>query len=334
MQHFINNILNLPVHPIQSFHLNNFWTLVVGLLWLYLIAIVACATVIVSMTVLRHIPLFIARLARRLSHSNDIPSNVFLELTFPADTTKSAYATEQLHVMLRGQVRYRGLLDKLAGYKLPYSLELVGTNDDGIRYILVVPSEQVEYISHNLLSFMPGLKIRQVQDYMKSVQHTKVGVVELKLGAEFAYPLKDHKALEEHDPIAYLAGHMTKLESNDLVAIQVVATPVLRSTHYRVSQRARRIRTVIARGDMLTPELNKKLFGMPRIVWICLLLPVWIAITALKILLAMIALFSDSRRTDIQAIGNFVEVLPLRFDCKDTIPQAYVGAPHSYLYGL
>lgn len=299
MQRFINNILNVPVHPIQSFHLDNFWTILVVLLWLYLIAIVACAVVIVSMTALRHIPLFVARLAGRLSHSESTPLNVFLELVFPADSTKSAYATEQLHVLLRGQVRYRGLLDKLAGHKQPYSLELVGTHNDGIRYILVVPGEQVEYICHNLLSFMPGLKIKQVKDYMESVKQTKVGVVELKLGAEFALPLKDHKALEEHDPIAYLAGHMTKLESDEFVAIQVVATPVLRSTHFRVTQRAGRIRAVIARGDMLSPELKKKLFGMPRIVWVCLLLSVWIAITALKILLAMIALFSDSRRTDI-----------------------------------
>jgi hypothetical protein len=37
--------------------------------------------------------------------------HTFLELTFPADTTKSAYATEQLHILLRTLVTYNGLWD-------------------------------------------------------------------------------------------------------------------------------------------------------------------------------------------------------------------------------
>ncbi len=304
--HFLNSLINIPTHFILNAHLNNFWTLIVGLGWLYLIAVSACAIVIVGMTLLRRLPLFVARIAGRLSRNTAVVSDAFLELAFPADTTKSAYATEQLHLLLRGQVRYRSYLDKLAGYRQPYSLELVGTKDDGIRYVLVIPSEQVEYISHNLLSFMPGLKIRQVQDYMKSLApHTMIGIVELKLGAEFAYPLRDHKALEEHDPIAFFAGHMTKLLSNELAAIQVVVTPVTRSTHFRVTQRARRIRAVIGRGEMLTPELNKKLFGMPRIVWICLLLPLWIVGTLLKIAVAMVALFADHRRSDIPFFDSY-----------------------------
>jgi hypothetical protein len=221
-----------------------------------------------------------------------MPPDTFLELAFPADTSKSAYATEQLHILLRSQVRYRSFLAKLAGYKQCYSLELVSSKNEGIRYILVIPSDDVEHISSSLLSFMPGLKIRQVSDYLQSLEANQFSITEVKLAADFVLPLKSHAALDEHDPAAFLTGHMTKLLDREVIAVQMVTTPVLRSTHLRVLQRVRKVCTVIGRGESLSRELNRRL---PREILVCLLLPLWLASIVLKLLWSIIALFFGAR---------------------------------------
>jgi hypothetical protein len=67
-------------------------------------------------------------------------ANVFLELIFPVDTTKSAYATEQLHILLRHHTGSPNKWHRRAAYKQLHALELYSTNDTGIRYIIVVPA--------------------------------------------------------------------------------------------------------------------------------------------------------------------------------------------------
>ncbi|MEO6761570.1 MAG: DUF87 domain-containing protein [Candidatus Saccharimonadales bacterium] len=305
MQHFINNLLNLPVDSIESYHLNSFWTLVVGLVWLYLVAVVVLLICLFGLIIIRGIPQLIAAVCQKLDSDKQLPPLVFLELVFPSDMSKSAYATEQLYVLLRGQGKPSNLLSKLAGSKKLYSQELVSTMNDGIRYIMAVPTGEAEIVRHNLLSFLPGLKIHQVHDYMKSVTGSRIDIIELKLSEDFCLPLKDHTALEEHDPMAFITGHMTSLGPTELIAVQQVITPVRRSTHRRVLHRARQVRGVIARGEMLTPELGHNRYGIPRLAWICLLLPVWLAIQTLKIALAMIAAFvADSHSKGVPSFGS------------------------------
>lgn len=53
--------------------------------------------------------------------------SVLLELTFPSDTTKSAYATEQLYRLVHTVGRQLSLQDKLAKNKKLYALELIAT---------------------------------------------------------------------------------------------------------------------------------------------------------------------------------------------------------------
>jgi hypothetical protein len=301
--HFINFILNFPVQPVDNAHLGDFWTLLVLLGWLYLVVVAGLLICLFGITIVRTLPLLVAGLVRRLNHRPQ-PPQVFLELAFPSDMSKSAYATEQLHVLLKGRPRNRSYLDTLAGHKKQYSLELVGTNDEGIRYVLVVPGDDVERIRHSLLSFLPAMKIREVPDYLTGLKARHIGVTDLKLAAEFTLPLKDHKALEEHDPFTYFAGHMTKLGRNELVAVQLVVAPVRPSTHMRVLWRARRMRNVIGSGKILGPELWSARFGVPRSVWICLLLPAWVAFGLLRLALAMVTAFVNPHSLDSPVTGN------------------------------
>ena len=103
-------------------------------------------------TFFQNIPSLFSLLLRKCGVGEKEVPQTFLELTFPADTTKSAFATEQLHILLRGLVKYYGFWDRRAARKKPYSLELAGTNDDGIRYILMIKEREQETVEHNLLT--------------------------------------------------------------------------------------------------------------------------------------------------------------------------------------
>lgn len=89
---------------------------------------------------------FFSFILRRFGVGENEPTYSFLQLTFPADTTKSAYATEQLHILMRSMVKYYSFWDKLAARKQPYSLEIVATRDNGIRYIVRIPKRELETV--------------------------------------------------------------------------------------------------------------------------------------------------------------------------------------------
>ncbi|MGH7157460.1 MAG: type IV secretory system conjugative DNA transfer family protein [Candidatus Saccharimonadales bacterium] len=274
MHDLIDTLINGPARYTVEHHFGPLLTIVfiLGILFAEVVALYALGFVLV--TAIQNIPAGFRALLRRLGMGEkDIP-HTFLELTFPADTSKSAFATEQLHILLRGTVKYYGFWDHLAARKKPYSLELVGTRDDGIRYILMIPAREAEAVRHNLLSFLPRIKIKQIDDYMSSVSGT-VGTVELKLAADFVLPLKDHKALEEHDPIAYPTGHMTKLAKDELIAYQIVATPIFNSTHHRVVRKINDMVGRISLGKEVSSKLEVQRTPLGYLGWMLWFPPVW-----------------------------------------------------------
>ncbi len=165
-------------------------------------------------------------------------SLVFLELTFPSMTSKTAYATEKLFSLLHSLASQQRFVHRLLGYKKQYSLEIVASREQGIRYILAVDSVDAPIIRKNLLSYLPGLKIKDISDHLpadlcakKKDRSRNFKVVELKQASDFVLPLQAHKTLNEHDPIAYLTGNMTKLNADELIVFQAVVTPLKKYSH-------------------------------------------------------------------------------------------------------
>ena len=199
---------------------------------------------------------------------------VFLELTFPSMTSKSAYATEQLFTLLHNLAGQKKFHHKLLGHKKQYSLEIVATREEGIRYILAISATDAPIIHKSLLSYLPWLKMKEIKDYLpadlrgkKKSKDGKSGVIELKLASDFALPLQKHKTLEEHDPIAYLTGNMTKLNSDELIAFQAVVTPLSKYSHGStlkhigsIQQRIYANRSLV---DKLFPNHLEKLMAIP-----------------------------------------------------------------------
>jgi len=137
--------------------------------------------------------------------------------------------------------------------------------------------------SSQVLSFLPGLKIKPVDDYLKSIKNVSVGVIELKLGSDFVLPLQDHKILAEHDPMAYLTGHMTKLLPKELVASQLVVTPLFNTTHHRVLRHIRGTEGRIALNKELSTKLVKQRTPQGYIWWLVWYPPVWFLGAMLKV---------------------------------------------------
>lgn len=185
----------------------------------------------------------------------------FLELTFPSDTDKSAYATKQLYTLFHTLARQKSFFESLILKKKQYSLEIVSTKNDGIRFLLIADAKDADILRRSLLSYLPGIKIKEVDDYLDKNQNTKgnqkFGIADLKLSSHFALPLSSQKTLSEHDPISYLTGNMTNLNIGELVAFQLVVTPLLSGLHSMQIDEMNRLRRRMYKGEPLTPFLQK-----------------------------------------------------------------------------
>lgn len=284
MEQFVDFLINGAARYTQEHHFSPGWTLVfvIGVLLLEFGVVYLLAFLFVKL--LQYTRTFFSFTLRHFGVGKRDIEHTFLQLTFPSDTTKSAYATEQLHILMRSLVKYYSFGERMAARKQQYSLELVATRDEGIRYIVMVPKNEVEIIKRTLLSFLPGLKIAEVADYTNETTDLSASVAELKLRRDFVLPLADHKTLDEHDPIAYLTGHMRSLLPGELVAFQIVAVPVFRNTHPNELRHVRDTQHRIALNKEIAPKLTPYKINVPRILLRIGLAPFWLVAMGAKII--------------------------------------------------
>lgn len=156
-------------------------------------------------------------------------TSILLELTPPAYSEKTAYTTQQLFSTIYSLGKDRNWLDKLIGKKPRFSLEIVSTKHQGIRYLIRCTPDQVSNIKKNLLSFLSQVGIKTVDDYLpknfEKLENYHSRIIEYKLSRSFAYPLQKQDILNESDPVAYITGMMTKLSPGELVSFQIVLSP-------------------------------------------------------------------------------------------------------------
>lgn len=300
MQQFIDTLINGPARYTQEHNFSSGWALVFVLGALAVEVGAAYFLILLTIKFVQYSRTFFSLFLQRVGVGKREIEHTFLQLIFPADTTKSAYATEQLHILMRSMVKYRGFWDRLAARKQPYSLELVATRDDGIRYIIRTPKHETETVKRTLLSFLPGLKVTEVEDYLPDTTELNWSIAELKLSSDFVLPLADHKTLEEHDPIAYLTGHMRSLLPDELVAFQIVAVPVFDNTHPNELRHIRDTQHRIALNKELLSKLTAHKIDMRRILLRMLFAPFWLIWLAFKVTEAIF----DSSPSDKRSASN------------------------------
>lgn len=235
----------------------------------------------------------------------------FLELKFPADTTKSAYATKELF----------GLLHDLSyGPQKTMSLEIVSNKNEGIRYVIGVSENDVSVVKRTLISYLPGLQVHEISDYLenfdsksdnpdaglKRKERKTYGVIEFKLSDDFALPLNTQKVLMEHDPVSFLSGNMTKLSEGELIVFQIVATS---TAGPEVREHIKKIKNDIYEGKLLSPVISKKEFRLFNIPIIILLLVSWpLGLTLIIVRFILYKLDIDlTPKNKIQTLSNLYE---------------------------
>jgi type IV secretory pathway TraG/TraD family ATPase VirD4 len=109
-------------------------------------------------------------------------------------------------------------------------------------------------------------------------------------------PLADHKTLEEHDPIAYLTGHMRSLLPDELVAFQVVAVPVFNNTHPNELRHIRDTQHRIALSKELLSKLTAHKIDMRRILLRMLFAPFWLLWLVFKVIEAIVNTSPSDKR--------------------------------------
>src|SRR5690348_10136951 len=75
---------------------------------------------------------------------------VFLELTPPALTDKTAYTTKQLFSVLHKIGVQRTILERILGKREIFSFEITSTREEGIRYIVKTSENQVNTIKQTI----------------------------------------------------------------------------------------------------------------------------------------------------------------------------------------
>ncbi len=176
---------------------------------------------------------------------------VFLEVKPSYKSFKSSFSTEQLFTVLHAIQKPLSLKEKLLGIKRFISFELVSTKEEGIRYILRIPSEDLAIDKKALLAYAQSIEVTEYEDYLPD--NNKLSVRELKLTRPYMYQLHEQVQLKESDPIAYFAGQMTKLDAGELLALQIVATPVTASSHPSTVNHVHTVRHMILNNEDITP---------------------------------------------------------------------------------
>lgn len=215
-------------------------------------------------------------------------SFILLELKPPRKTLQSAYTTQQLFTLIHGLAKPSTWFQRVIGYSKSYAFEIVSSKEQGIRYLVRVHEEDVDILKKGLFSYLPGISVNQTPDYVSNSSNSdKIICSEFSLRNHFAFPLKRQNDLEEHDPIAYMTGSMTKLAPGETVAFQLIAAPLNKNwvkDIKRISQLIYKNADLVEglRQSQNTSFLSVVLRFVVRMLLRILLLPVGIIVFALS----------------------------------------------------
>lgn len=146
---------------------------------------------------------------------------VWLEITPPSTITKTPEATEQLFSVIHGTRAARSLKDKLLARSPVMSFEIVSTKRDGIRFLLQTERRYSSMTQKIIASYVPDSKVKEVERALSPAD----SVLEFKETNHYVLPLTLTSVMEQHDPLSYVTGAMTKLMDDEEITLQIVAYP-------------------------------------------------------------------------------------------------------------
>lgn len=154
-----------------------------------------------------------------------------LEVIPPKKSTTHPLNTQNLLATLNQQLGEHDVV----------SLEIIGTKKQGIRYRVVAPSQHIPSIQRQFASYMPELRFK----YTTKDLDVQPGALIFRIAQlrHFAYPLKHHDDLEKSDPVAFLVGSLTNLDSDESVSLQLslrrYSSRKAKNIHHQILERGR-----------------------------------------------------------------------------------------------
>ena len=175
----------------------------------------------------------------------------WLEIIPPANVAKTPGATQHLFTVIYGLRSTRTISERLLG-KLPVmSCEIVSTKRDGIRFLLEVEKEHSQTIQKTITSYIPDAKVNEIEP---PAQHYE-SAIRFSQAKHYVLPITTTSPIEQHDPLSYITGAMTKLEDDEAIAMQLIVTPLKLKEAQQLSKRImhnedvlRRVQTGSTRG--------------------------------------------------------------------------------------
>lgn len=209
---------------------------------------------------------------------------VFLEITPPTHSEKSPLATQQLFAILQQFTDSRVVL----------SLEITSSRKEGVRYLIRVHPSDTPALQQQIAAYLPEAQFRVLDEPPHSeetTQHPFNRVYEIKQSRHYAYPLQAHDDLSLSDPVAYIAGAMTKLQPNETMTMQLILAP-----HH--SYWTNRIRSAIESKGYAIVERKWLYFLKTRPLWVWIIAGLYALLTnniegtvSLLVILFIVSLF-------------------------------------------
>ncbi len=189
--------------------------------------------------------------------------SALLEITPPEDTEVKAVTTVQLFKIVSDLLGHHSILDFLSLRQISASFEIISEKETGIRYMIRLPKTLMGSFTKSLRAYMPGIQIKETSDYLPPYSKIKqFKISEYKLARHFAMPIAEHRNLEDHDPLAYLTSNMTELQPDNLLAFQIILTPLDGLDHWGVKHEISHIKSLIRQNRFTEWQMNANGFGI------------------------------------------------------------------------
>lgn len=152
----------------------------------------------------------------------DIRNPFVMQILVPRENDKSALAAEQMFASIHG------ILDDYKKCPDIISLEILSSDEEGIRFYVVSPRELAKFIEGQIYAQYPNADIRYVQDYARNDSVNSENFVtmgEVEMEKDSVFPIKTFRNFEV-DPLAAITGAMSELNKGEKVWLQILIRPV------------------------------------------------------------------------------------------------------------
>lgn len=159
----------------------------------------------------------------KLEVFEEIRSPVVLQILVPRENEKTPLAAEQMFASVHGILR-----DSKKSLDL-FSLEIVSSEADGIRFYVVIPKHLAKFLEGQIYAQYPNADIKVVPDYSNiqspDAAQSFVTTGEVELAKDYIFPIKTFRNFEV-DPLAAITGAIGDLQPGEEAWIQMVARPI------------------------------------------------------------------------------------------------------------